>query len=189
MNEAWKIGSVSLSAQVFTLPACLYYFHQMPLMFLFSNIIAIPLAMFTLYGCILLIFISSIHPLALYLGKALTFLLWLLNHVVLFINALPFSLWNGFSISVAETVLLYIVFSFFLYWLIKKNGTAFKLGVCSALLFSGMVVLKKWNFSHQKKIIVYNVPDHKAIDFVNGSAYVLEETVIWLLMACCRIFI
>ena len=39
LNEAWKIGSVSLSAQVFTLPACLYYFHQMPLLFVFSNII------------------------------------------------------------------------------------------------------------------------------------------------------
>ncbi|MEP6952010.1 MAG: ComEC/Rec2 family competence protein [Ginsengibacter sp.] len=171
LNEAWKIGSVSLSAQLFTLPACLYYFHQVPLLFLLSNIIAIPLAMCILYGCILLVIISPLHFVALYLGKALTASIWLLNHVILFINALPFSLWNGFSTTVAETILLYIVIIIFLYWLIKKEKLAFKLGICSALLFSAIVTLKKWSFSNQKKIIVYNVPDHKAIDFIDGNAY------------------
>jgi competence protein ComEC len=94
-----------------------------------------------------------------------------LNHVVLFINSLPFSLWNGFSTTVAETILLYIVIIFFLFWLIKNDKLAFKLGICSALVFSAIVTLKKWSSSNQKKIIVYNVPDHKAIDFVNGNAY------------------
>jgi competence protein ComEC len=34
-----------------------------------------------------------------------------------------------------------------------------------------MISIKKWQFSNQKKIIVYNVPAHKAIDFVNGNTY------------------
>ncbi len=170
LNEAWKIASVSLAAQVFTLPALLYYFHQMPLLFLVSNIIAIPLAMFTLYGCVLLVAISSVTP-AVYLGKLLTGSIWLLNHAVLFINALPFSLWTGFSLSVTETVLLYGIFISFLYWLIKKNSFALKLGICGALLFTIMITLNKFNFSKQKKIIVYDVPSHKAIDFINGNAY------------------
>ena len=171
INEAWKIASVSLSAQVFTLPACLYYFHQMPLLFVFSNILAIPLAMITLYGCIILVFISSISFVALYLGKILTASIWLLNHTVLFINSLPFSLWSGFSFSFTETIILYFIVIFFLYWLIKKNNFAFKLAIYSSLLFSIMISIKKWKFSNQKKIIVYNVPAHKAIDFVNGNTY------------------
>ena len=171
LNEAWKIASVSLAAQLFTLPALLYYFHQMPLLFLISNIIAIPLAIFTLYGCILLVVISSISVPAIYLGKLLTGSIWLLNHAVLFINSLPFSLWTGFSLSVTETVLLYAVFISFLYWLIKKNATAFKFGICCALLFTIMTTVNKWNFSKQKKIVVYDVPSHKAIDFINGNAY------------------
>ena len=127
--------------------------------------------MFTLYGCIFLVCVSFIHPIALYAGKVLTASIWLLNHTVLFINAIPFSLWNGFSTSIAETILLYVVIMSFLYWLIKKNQTAFKLGICSALFFSGMLAAKRWNFSNQKKIIVYNVPGHRAIDFINGYAY------------------
>ena len=42
LNETWKLAAVSLSAQIFTLPVCIYYFHQLPVMFLLSNIIAIP---------------------------------------------------------------------------------------------------------------------------------------------------
>jgi competence protein ComEC len=171
LNEAWKIVSVSLAAQVFTLPALLYYFHQMPLLFLLSNIIAIPLAMFTLYGCVLLVAISAATPVALYLGKLLTGSIWLLNHAVLFINSLPFSLWTGFSLSVTETILLYVIFISFLYWLINKNFFAFKFGLCCVLLFSIMISLNKWNFSQQKKIIVYDVPSHKAIDFIKGNTY------------------
>ena len=171
LNETWKLAAVSLSAQIFTLPVCIYYFHQLPVMFLLSNIIAIPLSTVALWGCIILVFISPLHVVALYLGKAITVSIWLLNHTVLLINALPFSLWDGISLTVSGTILLYMVFIFFLYWLIKKNMIAFKFGVLSALILTGMISFEKWHFSHQKKIIVYNVPSHKAIDFVSGNSY------------------
>ena len=48
---------------------------------------------------------------------------------------------------------------------------AFKLGVLSSLTLAGMIALEKWHLSHQEKIIVYNVPTHKAIDFVDGNRY------------------
>jgi competence protein ComEC len=171
MNETWKLAAVSLSAQVFTLPICIYYFHQLPVMFLLSNIIAIPLSTVALWGCIILVFVSPVHLIALYLGKGVSASIWLLNHIVLLINGIPFSLWDGISLSVTGTIILYMVFIFFLYWLIKKNMTAFKLGVLSSLVLAGMIAVEKWNLSHQEKIIVYNVPSYKAIDFVDGNRY------------------
>jgi competence protein ComEC len=171
LNETWKLAAVSLSAQIFTLPVCIYYFHQLPVMFLLSNIIAIPLSTVALWGCIILVFISPFQTIAFYFGKAITVSIWLLNHTVLLINAIPFSLWDGISLSVPGTILLYMVFIFFLYWLIKKNMTAFKFGVLSSLTLAGMIAFEKWHFSHQEKIIVYNVPSHKAIDFISGHSY------------------
>jgi competence protein ComEC len=171
LNEIWKLAAVSLSAQIFTMPVCLYYFHQLPLLFLLSNVIAIPLSTVALWGCIFLVFISPLHTAALYIGKAVTFSIWLLNHAVLLINAIPFSLWDGVSITVTETIILYFIFSFFLYWLIKKNMPAFRLGMYSTLLFTSMIILNKLKFARQKKIIVYNVPSHKAIDFIAGDTY------------------
>ncbi|MEO8765897.1 MAG: ComEC/Rec2 family competence protein [Ginsengibacter sp.] len=171
LNETWKLAAVSLSAQLFTLPVCIYYFHQLPLMFLLSNVIAIPLSTVALWGCIIVVCVSPIHLPALYLGKAVSISIWLLNHSVFLINAIPFSLWDGIVLSVTGTILLYIIFVSFLYWLIKKYMMAFKFGILTSLMLAGMIAIEKWQSSHQQKLIVYNVPSHRAIDFISGNSY------------------
>jgi competence protein ComEC len=171
LNEIWKLASVSLSAQIFTLPICLYYFHQLPLLFLLGNIVAIPLSTLALWGCIILIAIAPLPWLALYFGKAVSVVIWLLNHSVILINKFPFLLWDDISISVSETILLYIIFIAFMYWLMQKNQLAFRIGLYSSLAFALLIAIDKWQFYQQEKLIVYNVPAHKAIDFVHGNAY------------------
>jgi competence protein ComEC len=171
IRRVWQLASVSLAAQIFTLPLCIYYFHQVPLLFLLSNLVAIPLATIVLWSCLALVFISPLPIIALYTGKIISCFIWLLNHCILFINSLPFSLWDGISSSVTDTVLLYLVIIFFLYWLIKKSGVALKFGLLFTSLLTLTNAFNRWHFSNQKKIIVYNVPSHKAIDFINGRSY------------------
>jgi competence protein ComEC len=157
--------------QVFTLPICIFYFPQVPLLFLISNFIAIALATVVLWSRIILIFVSPIPILALYTSKLIWVFIWLLNHAVLFINNLPFSLWGGISISFFETPLLYTIIIFILYWLINKNKLAFNVGIAIAGIFTGIFALKNWQFAGQKKFTVYDIPAHKAIDFVEGNRY------------------
>lgn len=171
LNEAWKLASVSLAAQLFTLPVCIYYFHQFPLLFLISNMAAIPLSTVALWGCILIVAVSPVPLLAAGLGKLTWASIWLLNHSVLVINAIPFSLWDEISVSVTATIILYAIFISFTYWLIKKSIPAFKLAMLSTLIFALIMADKKWQSQHQKKIIVYNIPQHKAIDFIHGTQF------------------
>jgi len=44
INYIWELSCSSTSAQVGTAPLSMYYFHQFPLLYLFSNIFAIPLS-------------------------------------------------------------------------------------------------------------------------------------------------
>ncbi|HEY5408339.1 MAG TPA: ComEC/Rec2 family competence protein [Ginsengibacter sp.] len=171
IRSVWQLASVSLAAQLFTLPLCVYYFHQVPLLFLVSNLIAIPIATITLWGCLALVFVSSIPLVAVYTGKLISCFIWLLNHSILFINSLPFSLWDGISFSVTDTVLLYLTIIFFLYWLIKQNKQVLKFALLLTCLFTCIKAFNNWHFSNQKKIIVYDVPSHKAIDFIDGHTY------------------
>ncbi len=171
IDKIWKLASVSLSAQIFTLPICLYYFHQLPLLFLLSNVIAIPLATLVLWGCLFLVFVSPIHILAIYWGRFIAGLIWLLNHAVLFINDLPFSLWDRISISATETFILYFIIILFLYWLFKKNTIALRLCLYCTILFTARIAINQWQLSKQKKLIIYNVPAHSAMDFINGNTY------------------
>ncbi len=186
LDASWKLASVSLSAQILTLPICIYYFHQFPLLFLVSNMIAIPLSTIALWGSILIVVLSPIPFMAIFFGKILWAVVWLLNYCVLKINLIPFSLWGGLSISISDTVLLYFFSFAILFWIVKKNMAAFKIAVAFIFAFVLLSSFKKWEAQRQKKIIVYNVAQHNAIDFIKGDQYYfvgdLEEVSDKLLM-------
>ena len=171
VNEAWKLASVSLAAQLFTLPICIFYFHQFPLLFLLSNMVAIPLSTIALWGCIAIVALSPLPFAAFYLGKLVSMPLWVLNHSVLAINRIPFSLWTGISISVTQTIILYLIFSLFTWWLIRKDKPFLKAAIAGTLLFVLTTAFSKWESVNQKKIIVYNISKHPAIDFIEGNKY------------------
>lgn len=173
LDYTWKMGSVSIAAQIFTIPICFYYFHQLPILFLIANLIVIPLSTVALCGCIALILVAPFGTLPVYIGKLVSFFLFAMNYSVRSVNLLPFLLWNNVSISVWETILLYVIFISFLTWLFMKNSLALQFGLACTLVFSTSVFLDKWNSFSQKKIIVYNVPMHSAIDFIDGGQYQL----------------
>jgi competence protein ComEC len=173
LDYIWKMGSVSIAAQIFTIPICFYYFHQLPILFLIANIIVIPLSTVALCGCIVLILVTPFGALPVYIGKLVSVFLFAMNYSVRSVNLLPFLLWNNVSISVWETILLYIIFISFLTWLFMKNTLALKFGLAFTLVFSTSIFLDKWSSFGQKKIIVYNVPMHSAIDFIDGGQYQL----------------
>ncbi|MEO6135900.1 MAG: ComEC/Rec2 family competence protein [Ginsengibacter sp.] len=171
LNYAWGLASVSIAAQVFTIPLCFYYFHQLPLLFLLANLIAIPLSTLALWGCITLLVLSPIPIIAVYVGKIITVLLWLMNHTVLLISDWSFTLWKNVSLSKSHTLLLYVIFIGFIFWLIRKNRIAFKISLLGSFLFAGLVTHRKWNLYQQKQMVVYNVPKHSAIDFFQRNNY------------------
>ncbi len=53
----------------------------------------------------------------------------------------------------------------------RKSKSAFGLSLFLLLVFMFLSVYAKWDNLLQQKIIVYNVPQHKAIDFINGNNY------------------
>ena len=171
INAIWQLSSVSLAAQLFTFPICMYYFHQLPLLFLLSNLIAIPLTTIALWTCILLIIISPIDLLAVWIGKIVFGAIWLINHTVVFINSIPFSLWDNIGLNYPETIVLYGIVCGCLYWFIKKEKTAFKFALACTFILCCMITFFKWQVSNQRKIIVYNVPSHRAIDLVSANNY------------------
>jgi competence protein ComEC len=73
LNALWQLNAITLAAQILTLPIILYYFHQFPNLFLFTNFIAVPLSGFILYGELVLLLVWKIPFLNLYTGKQFLF--------------------------------------------------------------------------------------------------------------------
>lgn len=168
LRKLWQINAVSLSAQLLTFPVCIYYFHQFPVLFLFANLIAVPLSSAILFAEIVLVAFAWIPVVGEWLGKAVGWLLWLMNKWVLAINQLPFALWDKIPATLLTTWLLYAAIICACYWLLHRHKILLKLTLCSTLLFAMLQAYGRWQHFRQQKLIVYNVPKLRAIDFVDG---------------------
>ena len=170
-NEVWKLMAISLAAQVFTFPICIYYFHQFPNYFLFTNIIAVPLSSAILFTEIGLVALSWIPWLGIGLGKLVGGMVWVMNQVILWTNQLPFSVWEKIPATLSSTALLYLIVFCLCSWLMKKNKIAFRLSLFTLLAFTLLQSYGEWQIKNQGKVIVYNIAQHQAIDFVKGNQF------------------
>ena len=171
LSKVWQLASVTLAAQILTFPVCLYYFHQFPTLFLFTNILLVPLSTIILYVEIFLVAFAWIPLVGMYLGKLTWWLVWMMNEIIFWFNSLSFSVWNQISISVVATIFLYGFVICAGYWLLNKNKAVFKLSLFLLLCFSALTGYTKWQSKDQQKLIVYNIPQHRSIDFISGNTY------------------
>ncbi len=171
LRYLWQMCSITLAAQVLTLPVCIYYFHQIPTMFLFTNVICVPLSTVILFAEILLVIISPFAIVAAQVGKLVYLLTWLMNTIIESCNKLPFSLIDKIYATPYTTVLLYLFFILGVSGLLRRNIQLIKFSLSIFLLFTLAWAYGKIGFIQQKKIIVYNVSRHTAIDFVAGNKY------------------
>ena len=171
LDGLWKLNALTLSAQILTLPLCMYHFHQAPTMFLITNLLAVPLSSLVLYMLIMLITVSAIPALANFSGWIITKLLWLMNQFILWVDQFRFAVVDGIQHTPIQTILLYGIIAAAGIWLIEKNKTAF-LWLLGAI--TGFFVLQSiyhYQTMHQQKLVVYNLSQHTAIDFMLGNQY------------------
>jgi len=167
----WKLNSVTIAAQILTLPISVYHFHQFPNYFLLTNFIAVPLSSLIVLGEILLCTISFIPIAGVWVGKVLFWLIWLMNSYIEKIEQLPLSLWDGLQINIPQAVLLIITIAGLGVWLMERTKPGLKVAL---LAITGFIALRSISFliaDKQEKIIVYNVPQKQAIDIIDGRRY------------------
>ncbi|MFM2337296.1 MAG: hypothetical protein RL115_489 [Bacteroidota bacterium] len=167
----WKMNAVTLSAQILTLPFCIYHFHQFPTLFFLSNFLAVPLSSAILLGEILVCLFFWMPKATQLLGYVIEWLIRLMNTYIEKIESIPFSLWDGLLINIPQAVLLLLFGISISYWLMQKSKTAFSLSLLFLFCFMGFRSYSIFKCSRQQKLIVYNVARKTAIDFINGSNF------------------
>ncbi len=174
LDALWKMNAVTIAAQLLTLPLSIYHFHQFPLHFLLTNFVAVPLSSLILLGEILLCSIYFIPVVAAFLGKVLNWLIYCMNTFIEQANLLPWFLVQDLQINILQAILLYVFIGLIAYAAWEKNRVALKTGCLTLLFFFLLRSHSFYNALRQRKIIVYNIPGKRAIDFVDGRNYVFE---------------
>ncbi len=172
LHKVWLITSVSICAQLMTFPLGLLYFHQFPNLFVISNLIIIPLTTAIIYACIVLMGVASINYIGAFIAKICATAIWLVNETVLLVDRIPYAVTNGISISIFETWLIYIMIFCGLFYLMQKRAIMLQGFLIVSIILTTLQIEKSLRIGRQKRIVVYNIPGHSAIDFVQGRSNV-----------------
>ena len=169
LDALWKLNAVTLAAQVLTIPITIYYFHQFPVYFLLTNVVAVPLSTVIVFGEIVLCAVGTLPWLAHTTGNVLHRLIVLMNRFIEHMEQLPFALWQHLQINLLQLVVLYGFIVAISYWLFEKSKPAFITALGCLLVF---VVANSYSLTttgRQQQLVVYNIPQHRAIDFISGN--------------------
>ena len=177
LRGIWNLISVSLAAQLTTLPLSLLYFKQFPTYFLLSNLIAIPFAGVFLPGCIIFIcthYLNSLNALAANLlehaGKYFMQAIQLIDH-------LPGSVIFPVNINRLDSILLFLLLVFLIQVLQyrKQRMIKYMFFVISFIILKD--VLFYFSVSGQKKMLIYSISKLPVVELIDGhQTYLITQT-------------
>lgn len=133
ISKIWKLLCVSFSAQVATAPLALYYFHQFPNYFLFSNLLIVPLGIISVYLGIFLLLTSPLTFIAIWVAKLLEIILQCIIYLAKTIGSFPLAYTSGIYFSVWNVITIYAAI-IFIYLFLKINKAAYLIYFLAALI-------------------------------------------------------
>lgn len=176
-RKIWEITAVSIAAQIATFPLGLLYFHQFPNYFMLSNLIVIPLAIGILYLGIITLSLSFIPIVGDYLALGLKYIIQFLNYSVNFIDALPYSLSENIRFSVPDAWLVYLLIICTIPLIAYRKFKFLLLGSTFLIIFLLSTLWISYTDLDQRKLIIYNIPQYSAINFIDGNDNILVSDI------------
>ena len=172
----WSMVSITLAAQVLTTPIVIANFHRFPTLFLFTNLIAVPLSSLVLVMEILLCIIHPFDAMATGLGSAINGLIQLMNDYVLLMGKIPFGMIDQLDIS-NSMLLLCSLYAAAWYSLFKSPDRFIFLFLVQLGLVLPMVHLtEKMRHRKTREIHVLNLYGSTAIIHQHGHHAILTAS-------------
>lgn len=148
---------VSLAAQIGVLPLSLYYFNQLPLLFLLANLVIIPLSSLVLIAGIVILPLNYMLPsVAVFLGKILAYSIQFMNDYIHWIAQFKSGIITNISFSGWLTFSMYLVIVTFIYWMYHTKIKNVKYILATILLFQLSYISVKWNENQGSELVVFN---------------------------------
>lgn len=168
LQEAWNLTVMSLSAQLFTFPITLYYFHQFPLYFLPANLLVIPLSNLVIYSGMAVLGSSMFPALSYLLGSGTFWLIRALNSIAAFVETLPYAVIKPLNIDMAALVLFYLLITSGCIGFLLHRKRWIIIGLVTGLSLSLHMSIRSIQTEQQHRLIVFSAPGHSVCSILKG---------------------
>ncbi|RYZ96765.1 MAG: ComEC family competence protein [Sphingobacteriaceae bacterium] len=169
LDKLWLFCSASIAAQVITFPLSAYYFHQVPVYFLVSNLFILLPSAIMLCGGILYLFLPADIIVAKWLGYVLEQTILFTNKALSIIEHAPLASINKVWLTKIEYVLLYGIIIMVFMLMHKRTRLLTGLGMGLVLLLDASIGIKHYNAANTSQMAFLNLRKNMGIVFKNGS--------------------
>jgi len=174
-NQIWGLLTVSVAAQIGTIPFLLHYFHQFPTWFLLANLMVIPLVSVILYLACIVFVVAPIVP---YLGILLTHVLDWSGQAMLFsvhfVERLPYSVLDGLYPSDLTLFLVVIIVILISLFIVYKSQMALIYALASIIILTTFNNISIYQRLTLNEVVIFNIPGKTLI------ALTSDRKTIWL---------
>ncbi len=169
MRWLWNVSSVSIAAQLGTLPIVIYYFHQIPSYSLITNCIVIPasaailaigLPIIVLPDWWLLVALKQLP------AKLLSYLIETQNAALAQLSLLPGSTLSGMFIEPYAVALLYLLLFVLAHVWLKRSLNLTAIGICSIAV---LLLIFPPNNSRHDQLVVHHHREFSLIEVQHSS--------------------
>ncbi len=165
----WKLITVSIAAQLFTLPISLYYFHQFPIYFWLSGMVVVPLAFAVLSSGISFLLLATIPLLGDLLYHAMHSSIWIMNALVHLIQSIPYVAIESIWIDTLEFILLILMVAVFTVYLIYKRGKWMIYLTLLLIITALYSTFKIWLQLDKAVLTIYHLNGYSLVSISNGA--------------------
>lgn len=170
LDWIWSLTTVSVAAQLATMPLCFYYFHQFSNYFLLTNYVMIPISTIAIWTCFIFFAVSWIPYISTAVAYCLSWLAKAMNYACLTIEGLPFSTAQDIYIDIPQMILLFaIIVLFVTFFFFTKRYRHLFAAVTMCVILAATNLWQSVEASSQKTLVVYNISKTTAINIIDGT--------------------
>lgn len=165
----WGLMSVSIAAQIGTVPLVLFYFFRFSVHFLLANLVVIPLITVILYAAVVMLLLTPFSCLQIGVAEGVKKLLEGLNFFVRWVEQIPYASIDGVWLYRSEVLSLYIVISLLAYYFMNPRYRNLQICLFSILLMGTYHATLYWLDRPQTSLVFYNVRGCPAVHCIKSD--------------------
>ena len=169
LRYVWGLLTVSLAAQVGTVPLVLLYFSRFSTHFLLSNLWVVPLSSLVLYAAVLLLLLTPFPALQIGFAGWLERLLWVQNEGLRWISRLPYASFDHLWADRWDVLLFYVFLAFFCMAVRRFTPRRVCAALLSLLLLAGYHQTARFLSRPERSLVFYNVRRAPAVHCVGSD--------------------
>lgn len=169
IRYVWTMITVSIAAQLATVPVTMYYFHQFPNYFLLSNLLAIPISFIVLVAGLVLFAVGGLVWIAPVVAKVFEWSLICLNGSVVAVDGLPWAITDNIHLTLAQMFLLYALLMSIGAAMALRDIFWLRAGLGVMLIMACLSAVLSWRSREETRLVLYAVPGQEVFSLHIGG--------------------